>query len=158
MSNCWWITPTEKLARDFTFLRQDRFAAPIHCCQRMFDRSSYGNLMPPFPLSLTGVARQYSGAPSLCFRQDVYQLSQDMTQHGSHPGLLANQTPSDQYCRPIRDKLRLRRLGTDCLYVWYCFVVSMLWFLILNIRWIKCVSDSLCLYQRSEVNPELPRT
>ena len=122
------------------------------------DRSSYGNLMPPFPLSLTGVARQYSGASSLCFRQDVYQLSQDMTQHGSHPGLLANQTPSDQYCRPIRDKLRLRRLGTDCLYVWYCFVVSMLWILILNICWIKCVSDSLCLYQRSEVNPELPRT
>ena len=158
MSNCWWITPTEKLARDFTFSRQDRFAAPLLLWQEDVDRSSCGNLMPPFPLSLTGVARQYSGASSLCFRQDVYQLSQDMTQHGSHPGLLANQTPSDEYCRPIRDKLRLRRLGTDCLYVWYCFVVSMLWFLILNIRWIKCVSDSLCLYQRSEVNPELPRT
>ena len=61
--------------------------------------------MPPFPLSLTGVARQYSGASSLCFRQDVYQLSQDMTQHGSHPGLSANQTPSAQFRWPIRDKL-----------------------------------------------------
>ena len=72
---------------------------------RDVDRSPYGNLMPPFPLSLTGVARQCSGAPFLFFRQFVYQLSQDMTQHGSHPGLSANQTPSAQFRRPIRDKL-----------------------------------------------------
>ena len=32
---------------------------------------------------------------------------------GSHPGLLANQTLSDEYCRPSQYKLRLRRLGTD---------------------------------------------
>ena len=111
------LLPQKKLARDFTFSHQDRFVAPILLWQEDVDRSSYGNLMPPFPLSLTGVARQYSGAPSLCFRQDVYRLSQDMTQHGSHPGRLANQTPSAQDCRPIRDKLRLRRLGADCLYV-----------------------------------------
>ena len=98
----------------FPAMTDSRFTSLV---ARDVDRSPYGNLMPPFPLSLTGVARQYSGASSLCFRQDVYQLSQDMTQHGRPPGLLANQTPSDEYCRPIRDKLRLRWLGTDCLYV-----------------------------------------
>ena len=33
-----------------------------------------------------------------------------------HPGLLANQTLSDEYCRPSRYKLRLRRLG-DRLFI-----------------------------------------
>ena len=107
---------------------------PSYCCQRMLTAHHVEIWCPPSLFPSPELQDGSVGPHSFFFRQDVYRLSQDMTQHGSHPGLLANQTPSDEYCRPSRYKLRLRRLGTDCLYVWYCFVFSMLWILILNLR------------------------
>ena len=69
-----------------------------------------------------------------------------------HPGLLANQTLSDEYCRPSRYKLRLCRLG-DRLFI--CMILFCIQYVInlytQSTSKIKCVSDSLCLYQRSEV-------
>ena len=105
MFNRWGITPTEKLARDITLWRQNRFPAPILLLARGCDCSSCGDLMPPSLFPPPELQDGSVGPLSYFFRQDVYRLSQDMTQHGSHPGLSANQTPSAQFCRPIRDKL-----------------------------------------------------
>ena len=97
MFNHWGITPTEKLAQDITFWRQNRFPAPILLLARGCDCSPYGDLMPPSLFPPTELQEGSVGPHSYFFRQDVYRLSQDMAQHYGHPGLSANQTPSAQF-------------------------------------------------------------
>ena len=130
MSHCWWIKPIEKLAWDTMFLCRNKIRGSNLLLLGCLTAHKWGPL-PSLPL--TGVKIVHVASPPCC-RQDVCQLSQEITHACCHPGLLANQTLSDEYCRPSRYKLRLRRLGTDCLYVWYCFVFSMLWILILSLR------------------------
>ena len=105
MFNRWGITPTKKLAQDITLWRQNRFPAPILLFARGCDRSPCGDLSPPSLFPPPELQEGSVGPHSYFFRQDVYRLSQDMTQHDGHPGLSANQTPSAQFCWPIRDKL-----------------------------------------------------
>ena len=151
MSNCWWITPIEKLTRDSTFSRHDRFAVHIPCCQRCWPLTHMEIWCPPslFP------------SPEL----------QDSTV-GPHPFALgkmyanwARKWPSlvvTPDCWPIRCfPMNIAVLaGTSYGYAGWGQIVYMFDIVLYSVCFeflysiyvrIKCVSDSLCLYQRSEV-------
>ena len=159
MSNCWWITPTEKLARDFTFLRQDRFAAPILLWQEDVDRSSCGNLMPPFPLSLTGVARRFSGAPFLFLQARCIPIEPGYDPAWQSPRAISQSDAFRSICRPIRDKLGSWGYA-NLEWIIYMLILFSQYVIISYTQYTlnKVCIGPLCLYQRSEVNPELPRT
>ena len=159
MSNCWWITPTEKLAQDFTFSRQDRFAAPIHCCQRMLTAHHMEIWCPPslFPSpelqdSAVGPHSFSSGKmytdwariwPSMAVTPD-YQPIRRLPLNFA--GL--SETSWVAAAMPAWSGLFI------CLILFGQYVITSYTQYTLN----KVCIGPLCLYQRSKVNPELPRT
>ena len=99
------------------------------------------------------------GPTPIFFRQDVYQLNQDMVQHDGHPGLSANQTPSAQFAGLsetswVAEAMPARSGLYICLILFSQYVIISYTQYTLN----KVCIGPLCLYQCSEVNPELPRT
>ena len=163
------ITPAEKLARDSLRLSSTPHVAktgspaPLLFSARgcvpvnsHVDENKFYRPLPSFskPELQTG----YVGPSPIFSKQDMYQLNRMWSSTTVNSAINQSDT-FRSICRPIRDKLGsygyagLERI--ICMLILFSqYVINSFTLYTLN----KVCIGPLCLYQRSKVNPELPRT
>ena len=159
MFNCWGITPTKKLARDITFWRQNRFPAPILLLARGCDRSPCGDLMPPSLFPPPELQEGSVGPHSYFLQARCVPIEPGYGPARRSPRAISQSDAFRSIRRPIRDKLGSWGYADSeriiyMLILFSQYVINSYTQYTLN----KVCIGPLCLYQRSEVNPELPRT
>ena len=162
MFNRWGITPTKKLARDITLWRQSRFPAPL----LLFTRGCVPVTMwmktrsvGPSPLSPAGGANRFCRPHSYFLQARCVPIEPGYGPARRSPRAISQSDAFRSIRQPIRDKLGSWGYA-DSERIIYMLILLSQYVIIAYTQYTlnKVCIRPLCLYQRSEVNPELPRT